>query len=258
MECNENSQLVWAQGLNPFGLHYPISRVGFAMEYSKHQDAVLIFGGMASIRLNDVYLFRPSENRWSELKTTGKAPSERSFACTFLHENRFYVFGGLGEKDRSLGDCFVLFLDTLRWKQIFAVPSPEARHAGAFASHVYFKHTLTMDDVGLEETVKPKGNRHASFKRGINPKGGAKGDQLLLPKKSFFGTTSLAYFAKSVLPPEQVKSVRHYLFGGMSMPSDHALNDLWALSGETGSSDESHLDIYGFTWTKLSTSGEVR
>lgn len=256
---DSGTRYVWAQGAIAVGATYPVSRVGFCMIYSDFLQGVIVFGGMAVTRLNDVFLYKVAENRWIEIQASGKLPAERAFASCFIEGERFYVFGGLGEKDRSLSDLHVLFLDTMQWSQVFTVPSPEPRHMTAVASTFSLKNAIFFDELPSEDTKNTNvGYQRPSLKRPLTVKSFGKTELNLVQRKSIFGG-NFGQLLKNAPGPAATDDVtKVYVFGGINVPSDTTLNDLWVFSYPPIHPNDCTGNGYSsYQWTKLTTSGEV-
>lgn len=256
MESIEKNNLTWSKARPINDSTYPTSRIGFCLQYSEFLNGILMFAGMTTARQNDLFLFKTAENIWIELKTSGKCPTERSFATSYIRDNYFFVFGGYGEKERSFNDCYVLFLDSLRWKQVFLLVSPEARHMTAMCSESNSKNSLFLNSGELDESNKIKRNRRSSPKKNQRDKNNVKNELTFNVRKSILSTNLLGT-KKDQFSGNTNDVPKFYMFGGINMPSDVYFNDLWCFDFSSIDYNNTCSELQGGICTRISTSGDV-
>eukprot|EP00357_Protocruzia_adherens_P002919 CAMPEP_0114984108 /NCGR_PEP_ID=MMETSP0216-20121206/7083_1 /TAXON_ID=223996 /ORGANISM="Protocruzia adherens, Strain Boccale" /LENGTH=550 /DNA_ID=CAMNT_0002346187 /DNA_START=205 /DNA_END=1857 /DNA_ORIENTATION=- len=105
----------------------PSARSGHATCYLHDREQILLFGGMSKTRSSEVFLFDIESSKWSHESTTGRVPTPRCYHALWYDPPYVYLHGGQGDKRRSVGDLFVLNVDTFIWKRIFVIESPSAR-----------------------------------------------------------------------------------------------------------------------------------
>jgi hypothetical protein len=81
---------------------------------------IVLFGGLSSKRLNDIFVYDINEQKWTQKETQGRAPLQRCFHTTFYDGSfifyrlesteNLYLYAGLGDNSRSLGDFYFLNL----------------------------------------------------------------------------------------------------------------------------------------------------
>ncbi|KAG5263000.1 hypothetical protein AALO_G00281340 [Alosa alosa] len=70
---------------------------------------------------NEVHMFEPETNTWSEPPTQGVPPSPRASHASVAAGNKGYVCGGMDSTDM---DLHCLDLDTLTWTQVYPTVGP--------------------------------------------------------------------------------------------------------------------------------------
>lgn len=258
MENKNYTDLIWRKSKKIQDSVFPVSRVGFCLGYSEYLDGILMFGGRSSDRLNDTLLFKPAENKWVELKTTGKPPSERCFAASFIKDKLLFVFGGYGEKDKSYNDIHILFLDFLTWRNIFLVDSPDPRHLSSICSEIIKINSFYFGQEENAETRKLRKLKIDVFRQTNFQKQMNKRESILKVSKSRCSLTnnfSPSLSINSNFNDKRKNSV--YLFGGVGMPSDVFFNDLWELDLTEANFTGLTNELKGVFWTRIPTSGEV-
>lgn len=126
----------WKKLVSTEGSEYPISREGHSLTYSPFLKKLVMFGGMNSSRLNDLYTYDVERNRWASLSSKGRQPSPRCYHSTFVDERHLFIFFGQGDKGRSQSDLFCLLKDSMTWKKLFLLESLTARHQTAVAANI--------------------------------------------------------------------------------------------------------------------------
>jgi N-acetylneuraminic acid mutarotase len=89
----------WTE-LEPAGA-VPSARVGHSMTYDPESGKILLFGGMDETNgnLNDLWVYDPAANTWTELEPAGEVPLARdAHAMAYNPESgKIILFGGEGE-----------------------------------------------------------------------------------------------------------------------------------------------------------------
>ena len=95
-----------------------------------------MFGGFGARLLNELHLYKIGENKWKLIKTSGLQPSPRCYHTQFYQSPYLYIYAGQGEKGRSLGDMYMLNLESenMEWKRVFLVDPPTPRHQYSLSS----------------------------------------------------------------------------------------------------------------------------
>lgn len=125
--------LSWQKQKPTKGVTYPISREGHGLTFVEGLG-IIMFGGFGAHLLNDILVYRIKQNRWESLKTTGMQPSPRCYHSQFYDSPYLFIYGGQGGKGRSLGDMYMLNLQTLTWKRMFLQDPPSPRHQASLSS----------------------------------------------------------------------------------------------------------------------------
>ena len=135
LDCNNWEPIAAAGG--------PGVRARHAMTLDTMRERAIVFGGRNRLGFgsyeyfNDVWAFDFATDTWSEIATTGTAPSPRAETVIAYDEakDRLLVFGGdidtMGLL-QGIGDMFALDLATGTWSEITAAGAPEPRlyHGG--------------------------------------------------------------------------------------------------------------------------------
>jgi len=101
-------------------------------------DRLILFGGRERLGFgrytyyNDVWALGLASDTWSEITTTGSAPSGRAVTAAAYDEarNRLIIFGGDVDTMgllRAIGDMFALDLESGAWSAITTTGGPAAR-----------------------------------------------------------------------------------------------------------------------------------
>lgn len=96
------------------------------------KPTMVVFGGLAHIRLNDVHLFDTSTMTWSTVTPAGMLPLERSHHSAVLFGHHMVIFGGLADTGQRLNDVHILDLDAMCWVQPLVsgtLPPPRLAHS---------------------------------------------------------------------------------------------------------------------------------
>lgn len=120
----------------------PSPRGRHRMVFDEARKRVLLFGGRhraeeASFTTNydlynDLWAFSVNEDRWTELSTTGQAPSPRTNSAMVYDSgnDNLVLFGGstspTGTEFRPMDDTYILDLESRVWRKL-DTPSPSAR-----------------------------------------------------------------------------------------------------------------------------------
>ena len=143
----------WFKEKSLTGQLIPPSREGMSLIYLPIEGALMMFGGISNSRLNDLYLFDLSKikkkklylskyekelNQWKTVQTTGRQPSQRCYHTMFYEDGYVFLYGGQGEKGRSLGDFYFLNTKTWVWKRLFLLESPPFRHSQTINGFFFF------------------------------------------------------------------------------------------------------------------------
>ena len=143
MSLLENKLFDWQAPQSPEGGVYPIAREGHSAVVCGFLGGIVMFGGLCEARMNDLYLYSFAEKRWTAVQARGRTPAARSHHSCFLDKHLVFVYGGQGDKGRSLGDLSVLDLDRLEWKRLFVMEAPPARHQAAMS--ITYDRQLTRE-----------------------------------------------------------------------------------------------------------------
>lgn len=96
----------------PSTIYYPPSCSGYDMAYSKHNDTIYIYGGIAcSSSLNDgikQFFYKLQDGRWSEVRPESAYTPSPRYGHTFTaYQREIVLFGGVSEYKEKLKDrCF--------------------------------------------------------------------------------------------------------------------------------------------------------
>ena len=110
------------KNLNNAKSSHPTGRAGHSM--IQHDNQLVIFGGRTEIggvlrSLNDVWIFDPNINIWTELKSnplSSAAPTGREYCSSYILHDRLWVFGGLdGATNQVFSDLWVFHLKSHIW-----------------------------------------------------------------------------------------------------------------------------------------------
>jgi N-acetylneuraminic acid mutarotase len=124
----------------------PSPRARHSMALDPASGHALLFGGRFRAGssgnytlYNDVWSFDFGTKAWTEIKTTGTAPSARSNSAAVVVGGKLVVYGGnssvSGLSFTPLGDLYTLDLATSEWKKIDAPGAPKARLFHGMAGH---------------------------------------------------------------------------------------------------------------------------
>lgn len=116
------------------GTVYPVGREGHLLVYSEHLNMIVMFGGMSADRCNDIFTYSVEKASWTEIKATGNQPQARCYTSGFVFANYLVIYGGQGDKSRSLGDMYILDLESKRWRKTFFLEAPIARYRTGLAN----------------------------------------------------------------------------------------------------------------------------
>lgn len=88
--------LKWREEQVTKGLVYPTAREGHTITYLSKYEKILLFGGISSTRMNDLYILDISELTWETKETTGRQPSSRAYHTAFYDEieDNLFIYGG--------------------------------------------------------------------------------------------------------------------------------------------------------------------
>jgi len=86
-----------------------------------------MFGGMSSTRNNELYFYQLKKNTWNIIETKGDLPSPRCYCSGFLFKNKIIIYGGQGDKNRSIGDVCIIDLETNIWRKCSVLQPPKSR-----------------------------------------------------------------------------------------------------------------------------------
>ena len=94
----------------------PPAREFPCLSYDKQNQCVYLFGGFGNTYLNDFWKFDLASREWTEIETTGTAPTPRCgcSGCYAPSRGKFYVFGGY--HGDYLKDFYELDLETNEWQ----------------------------------------------------------------------------------------------------------------------------------------------
>lgn len=107
---------------------------------------IYVFGGWDTpVCYNDMYMLDLGLMEFSAVKTTGKAPSPRSWhGSAVLSDTKFLIHGGYNGNN-ALSDAFIFDIDTNSWTEV-TLPRLSAPRAG--------HSVVTMETTGFPENVK--------------------------------------------------------------------------------------------------------
>ncbi|KAJ5073642.1 kelch domain-containing protein [Anaeramoeba ignava] len=96
----------------------PEGRYSFSM--IPYKKKFYIFGGVPSNqrRFNDLWSFDIESNEWEEIKPKGKIPFARSSHSSLLHNDKMYIFGGLGKNIIRRNDLWYFDFFNNYWVEI--------------------------------------------------------------------------------------------------------------------------------------------
>lgn len=81
---------------------------------------VQVFFTVDSIYMNDLWTFNTLTMEWTEVKTSGQVPNQRS-NCSLNYDsvnNRLILFGGGGENKRRYNEINFLNWETKEWTRL--------------------------------------------------------------------------------------------------------------------------------------------
>ncbi|CAG8798905.1 26487_t:CDS:2, partial [Racocetra persica] len=95
-----------------------------------YNDKIYMFGGNDAHRcFNDMWCFDPRTNTWTELSCIGFIPSARKFHGAAIVDDVIYVFGGMTQDGKELGDLTAFRISNQRWYMFQKMgPSPNSRY----------------------------------------------------------------------------------------------------------------------------------
>ena len=73
----------WTQKKITEGSIFPVAREGCTLTYVNDLNAIILFGGISNIRMNEVHIYDLKTNMWSFMKCSGKTPSVRCYHSTW-------------------------------------------------------------------------------------------------------------------------------------------------------------------------------
>ncbi|CAG8461243.1 14775_t:CDS:10 [Cetraspora pellucida] len=118
-----------------------------------HNNKIYMFGGMDGDRCyNDMWCYDLHNNTWSQLSCAGFIPFPRKYHSATIVDGIIYVFGGINQEGKELGDLTSFQINTQRWFMFQKMgPSPSPRHL----------HTMSAENekvfvFGGESTKSPK------------------------------------------------------------------------------------------------------
>ena len=95
-------------------------------------NKLFLFGGTDGMRwYNDVWLYDPNTNTWTNQECIGFIPTAREGHAAALVGDVMYVFGGRTEEGKDLGDLAAFRIPTKRWytfQNMGPSPSPRSGH----------------------------------------------------------------------------------------------------------------------------------
>lgn len=98
-----------------------------------HNDKMYLFGGTNGFQwFNDVWVYDPAVNKWTQLDCIGYIPSPREGHAAAIVDDVMYVFGGRTEEGTDLGDLAAFRISLRRWytfQNMGPSPSPRSGHS---------------------------------------------------------------------------------------------------------------------------------
>ncbi|KAK7701884.1 Negative regulator of mitotic exit [Diaporthe eres] len=96
-------------------------------------DKMYLFGGTNGFQwFNDVWVYDPASNSWSQLDCIGYIPVPREGHAAALVDDVMYIFGGRTEEGADLGDLAAFRISSRRWytfQNMGPSPSPRSGHS---------------------------------------------------------------------------------------------------------------------------------
>lgn len=96
-------------------------------------DKMYLFGGTNGFQwFNDVWVYDPAANSWSQLDCIGYIPVPREGHAAALVDDVMYIFGGRTEEGADLGDLAAFRISSRRWytfQNMGPSPSPRSGHS---------------------------------------------------------------------------------------------------------------------------------
>ncbi|KAJ0122915.1 kelch domain-containing protein [Diaporthe amygdali] len=96
-------------------------------------DKMYLFGGTNGFQwFNDVWVYDPATNTWSQLDCIGYIPVPREGHAAALVDDVMYIFGGRTEEGADLGDLAAFRISSRRWytfQNMGPSPSPRSGHS---------------------------------------------------------------------------------------------------------------------------------
>lgn len=102
-----------------------------------HNDQMYLFGGTnGSHWFNDVWVYDPKTNAWTEMDCIGYIPAPREGHSAAIVNDVMYVFGGRTEEGTDLGDLAAFRMPFKRWYTFQNMgPSPSPRSGHSMTAH---------------------------------------------------------------------------------------------------------------------------
>jgi len=158
-------EVQWARAV-PTG-EVPQAREGHSLTLVDQK--LVLFGGYTADGkdVNDVHVYDPSSQRWSELELAGNAPQPRQAHSAARHGHEVIVAGGCdvsGARPECFNDVWSLSLIDLRWKQRSAAGNawkPREGHSSSFVGGRLFSFggcelgSNCFGDVAVLDTLDP-------------------------------------------------------------------------------------------------------
>lgn len=124
---------------NHFEKIYPTSippkRHSYAMDYSSITKKLFLFGGVNTesypfIYYNDCWVFDETTNNWTQIYVSStNLPQARYGHCMVnIGEDKFLLFGGLGQEGQYFNDTFIFSLSSQTFQLINTSTAPPARY----------------------------------------------------------------------------------------------------------------------------------
>ncbi|KAK5938259.1 Negative regulator of mitotic exit [Knufia obscura] len=112
-------------------LDVPPARTNHTM--ISHNDSLLLFGGTDGHQwFNDVWIYDPKANKWTQQDCIGYIPAPREGHSAALVNDVMYIFGGRTEHGDDLGDLAAFRISLRRWytfQNMGPSPSPRSGHS---------------------------------------------------------------------------------------------------------------------------------
>lgn len=116
----------------------PPARAFSAMVNDPDSDRLVMYGGATFgeffsdfVALEDLWVFEPRGNAWSEVRASNTGPGGRSGATLFIDDGKLYVFGGIDSFFQTHNDVWSYEFTTQTWSEVIAdgdAASPPPRH----------------------------------------------------------------------------------------------------------------------------------